>query len=98
MDLDDGDASGRTADGAMHRDRVAVKRKIEMTFGVLSWPEISAVLTALRDPFVKFTYPDPQTGGYETRTVYTGDRTAAYAVGKGNNIMWSGLKFNLTEQ
>jgi hypothetical protein len=98
LDLDDAEASVRTSDGTATRDRIAVKRKVEMSWGLLTWPQISSILTALQNPFVKFTYPDPMSGRMETKTFYTGDRSAAVAVTKGSEILWSGLKFNLTEQ
>lgn len=98
MDLDDGESTGRTADGTLNRDRIRVVRQIEMEWGVLSWSKISAVLKAMDTVFFQFTYPDPITGAYETKTFYVGNRPAPFAVSNGNNIMWSGLKVTLTEK
>lgn len=98
LDLDDAESTTRTADGTLTRSRIAVKRQIDMSWGVLSWTEISAILTAMRDEFFELTYPDPMTGQFETKTFYVGNRPAPFAVGDGNDIRWSGLKVTLTEQ
>lgn len=98
LDLDDGEASVRTADGKMNRDRIAVKRKIEMTWGPTNWADTSAILRAIENEFFEFTYPDPATGRFETKTFYVGDRVSPFAVSRGNEIYWSGLKLTITEQ
>lgn len=98
LDIDDGESSVRTSNGMLSRDRVAVKRQIEMSWGVLKWSEISGVLTAMEDVFFPVTYPDPMTGKYETKTFYVGNRPAPFAVAQGNEVLWSGLKVTLTEQ
>ncbi|OME86533.1 MULTISPECIES: DUF6711 family protein [Paenibacillus] len=98
MDLDDGESTVRTADGTLNRDRIAVKRQIEMSWGPLSWSNISAILRAMENVFFSFTYPDPITGKYETKTFYVGNRPAPFAIAKGNEIMWNGLKVTLTEK
>ncbi|PWV97434.1 hypothetical protein DFQ01_12178 [Paenibacillus cellulosilyticus] len=98
MDLDDGDSTTRTADGTLTRDRVAVKRQIEMQWGVIKWSIMSALLQSMSGVFFDFTYPDPMTGQYETKTFYVGNRPAPVAVSKGGEILWSGLKVTLTER
>lgn len=98
LDLDDGESSVRTTDGSLSRDRIAVKRQIEMTWGPLRWAEISSILRSMEDVFFPVTYPDPMTGRYETKTFYVGNRPAPFAVAQGNEIMWNGLKVTLTEQ
>ncbi|MEK3796110.1 DUF6711 family protein [Paenibacillus sp. FSL R7-0204] len=97
MDIDDADSSIRTADALLHRDRVAVKRQLDMSWGVLRWPEISALLKSMADASFTVTYPDPQEGIYVTKLFYVGNRTAAVALSKGAEILWSGLKLTLTE-
>lgn len=98
LDLDNGETSVRTADGRLNRDRIAVKRKVEMTWGLLTWPQISMIMKSMENQFFQFTYPDPMSGMYDTRTMYVGDRQAAFAIKRGNEILWSGLKLTLTEQ
>ncbi|SFE11539.1 hypothetical protein SAMN04487969_101133 [Paenibacillus algorifonticola] len=98
LDLDDGESTTRTADGTLNRDRIAVKRQIDMEWGVLTWAEISALMQAMSGVFFSVTYPDPMAGAYQTKTFYVGNRQAAFAVAKGNDIRWQGLKVTLTER
>lgn len=98
LDIDDGESSVRTADGTLNRDRIAVKRQIEMTWGPLPWATISALLGSMENVFFPVTYPDPMTGKYETKTFYVGNRPTPFAVSKGSEIMWNGLKVTLTEK
>lgn len=98
MDLDDGDASVRTANGDLNRARVKVIRQIEMSWGVLTWAQASALLKSMSGVFFDFYYPDPQAGKYETRRMYVGNRPMPVAVSIGNEILWNGLKVTLTER
>lgn len=98
LDLDDGETTVRTTDGTLNRDRITVKRKIEMSFGGLEWSEISSILQAIQDEFFEVYYPDPVTGKHETKTFYSGDRPAAIAIARENEIIWEGLKLSLIER
>lgn len=98
MDLDDGESTTRTADGTLSRDRIAVKRQIEMTFAAMTWDELSAVLGSMTDEFFDVTYPDPLTGTQQTKTFYVGDRQAAVAIYRNGEYWWDGLQMTLTEQ
>ncbi|MCM1564928.1 MAG: hypothetical protein NC238_03030 [Dehalobacter sp.] len=98
MDLDDDDSTNRTADGTLSRDRITVKRQIEMSWSAITWTQISALLTAMSDVFFDFYYPDPMTGAYETKTFYVGNRPSPVAVEKNGVLYWSGLKVTLTEK
>ncbi len=98
LDLDNGESTVRTADGTLNRDRIAVKRQIDMTWGPLAWKDISSILLAMSGVFFSFYYPDPMDGVYATRTFYVGDRPSPVAVDTGADIIWTGLKITLTEQ
>lgn len=98
MDLDDGETTTRTADGRLTRDRVAVKRQLELTFAPLKWEELSAVLQLMQDEFIRVTYPDPITGQQETKKFYAGDRVSPIAIERNGIMWWSGLEVTLTEQ
>lgn len=100
LDLDDAESTTRTANGALNRDRVAVKRQIEMTFNPLPWATMSTLLRQMRDSFFSFYYPDPMTGKYETKTVYVGNRPAPVAMHneKTGAMWWGQLQITLTEQ
>lgn len=90
--------SDTDANAELHRNRVAVKRKIDLEWGALTWSEISKLLKAIKDVFFEVTYPDPETGEYETKTMYVGDRSAPTCVVEDGEIYWLGLKANLVEK
>jgi hypothetical protein len=89
--------SNRNASGDLIRDRIAVKRKINLEWPPLSQREISTLLNAVSSVFFTVTFPDPQLGMI-TKTMYVGDRTApAYVYIKGE-VKWSSLKMNFIEK
>lgn len=98
MDLDDGETTTRTADGQLTRDRIAVKRQINLEWPPLQWDDLSVILQAISNVFFDVTYPDPETGQYETKTFYPSNRTSPMAIDKNGVIWWSGLSVTLTEQ
>ena len=98
FDLDNGETTQRTIDGTLIRDRIAVKSQVEMEFGLLTWEQISAIYSLMSGEFFELYYPDPRTGGYVTKTMYVGNRSAALAIMKGSQALWSGLKITLTEK
>lgn len=98
LDIDNSESTVRTADGTLNRDRVAVKRQIEMTWSALDWETISALLQSIKDVFFDLYYPDPMDGTYATRTFYVGNRPTPFAMNKNGTIMWNGLKVTLTEK
>lgn len=70
--------SGRTLDGVMHKDVVAVKDYYECTWKSLSWEDTAALLKAVRGKKrVKFTYADPSfPGRFCTGDFYIGKRAS----------------------
>ncbi|MFR4588743.1 MAG: DUF6711 family protein, partial [Streptococcus lutetiensis] len=54
--------TNRNANGDMIRDRIAVKRKLNLEWQPLSQSEISTLLTAVSGVFFTVTFPDPQLG------------------------------------
>lgn len=98
LDLDNGESTQRTADGTLSRDRVAVKRQIEMSWNALSWEKISSILQAMSAVFFDLYYPDPMDGVYVTKTFYVGNRPAPVALSKNGQIIWSGLKVTLIQK
>ena len=91
--------SNRNANGELIRDRITVKRKLEMEWGPLSDDEISTLLKAVKNTFFNCTFPDPQEGVL-TKTMYVGDRSApAYMYDeKTKSTKWQELKMNFIEK
>lgn len=89
--------SNRNANGNLVRDRIAVKRKLNLEWGPLTQSEIETLLNAVSSVFFTVTYPDPQLG-VVTKTMYVGDRNSpAYSCINGV-VKWSGLKMNFIEK
>ncbi|WP_394898941.1 DUF6711 family protein [Clostridium paraputrificum] len=89
--------SNRNAKGELIRDRVAVKRKINLEWGTLEQSEMSKILNAVSSVFFTVEFPDPQLG-LITKTMYVGDRTSPAYSYIDNKIKWQGLKMNLVEK
>lgn len=98
LDLDDAESTTRTADGRLNRNRVAVKRQIDMEFNAMPADKISSVLRAMGNVFFDLYYPDPMDGDYATRTFYVGNRPAVIPFERNGVIWWEGLRITLTEQ
>ena len=98
LDLDNGESSVRTADGTLSRDRIAVKRQLDITWPPLKWSDTSTLLQAMSGVFFEVYYPDPMTGQYATKTFYAGNRPAPVAIVKDSEIYWGGLKVTLIER
>ncbi|MGG7215353.1 DUF6711 family protein [Clostridium nigeriense] len=91
--------SNRNANGELIRDRIAVKRKLNLEWGPLKQSEIQTLLNAVSSVFFTVTFPDPQSG-IITKTMYVGDRTApAYMYDEeAKEVKWQGLKMNFIEK
>jgi hypothetical protein len=97
MDIDSENTT-RTANGTLTRDRVAVKRQIEITFPALKMSEIAQLLQSISNAFFEVFYPDPMEGTYVTKTFYVGNRPCPVAIERNGVLLWDGLKINLTER
>ena len=64
----------RDAQGLLHRDRVATKRKITLTFGALTVAECSKILDSVKAEFFSVEYLDPVDGQVRSGTFYVGDQ------------------------
>ncbi|NLU24152.1 MAG: hypothetical protein GXW99_05430 [Clostridiales bacterium] len=99
-DLDSEEGSGRNQNGDMFRDRVTVKRKLEVTWLPLSAAQMSTLLHAVDDIFFTLSYPDAYTGGMKSMTCYVGDRSVPimrYNESSGA-WLWGGVSINFVER
>lgn len=90
--------TNRNAKGEMIRDRITVKRKLELEWGPLTMSECSAILKAVSSTFFSVTYPDALEGKNITKTMYVGDRTAPMYTFKDGKAYWTSLKMNFIEK
>lgn len=98
--ISDLDASAsRSGNGTLFRDRIAVKRTINVGWAVLSTSELSLILQSVSPVFVSVMYFDPETGGAASGTFYASDRTQAVAQKQSDgSYKWSGVSFSLVER
>lgn len=90
--------SGRTDDALMHKNRIAQKRKL-----VLSWvgvdPETaSKILTAFNPQYFDVRYFDALENRYVTREFYAGDRTAPIQFWWTGKRMFQSVSFDIIER
>ena len=95
----DGPGAGRMLDGNLRRNRVATKRRIDVTCRPLTFTECSLVLTLIMPESVTVTYTDPQVGANVTKTMYSNNNPAKFLIKRGTNDkdLWSGITFPLIE-
>jgi hypothetical protein len=98
VDISDLDVdSKRNTAGKLIRKRIAVKRKVVVSFQPILQQDIQKVLNAVANDFVSVYFLDPQ-DGYVTKTMYVSDRTSPVALIQEENVWWNGLAFDLVEQ
>jgi len=88
----------RNAAGTMVIERIATKRKIELSWKYLSKEELSQILTAVSPVFFTVEYPDPQTGTNRIGTFYCGDRSCSMLDFKNGIPRYKDVSFNLIER
>ena len=97
-DLEASSAGRNTMDGLMHRARIAVKVKLEVTCLPVCDAVSRELLRAIYPEYVTVTYQDPQDGPV-TRTMYSNNVAITLKqVEKDGVLLWDGLKFPLVMQ
>lgn len=94
----DGPDAGRTMDYRMHRDRIGVKMKLDITCRALTGAETRKLLNAIYPETVLITYYDPRVGIRENVEFYSNNVPAEYMFEKPDGTeWWDGIKFPLVE-
>ena len=93
------EATGRTLDGVMHKDVVAVKDYYECTWKGLSWGDTATILNAINGKQeVLFTHADPRVEGrYITGHYYIGKRSGVAMNLRNPNNVWGDLALTFTQ-
>lgn len=89
--------SGRTQDGKMHKNRIAQKRQIKLSWNGTDKPRTAKILQMVNPEYIRVTYPDAMSGTDETRTFYVGDRNGIIKIWTVNNKRYETLSFDLIE-
>ena len=90
--------SGRTDDALMHKNRVAQKRKIGITYNGVTTDVCATVLNAINPEYIQVYYWDLMDNQFETREFYVGDRTAPYKCFWVGNKRVERLSFDIIER
>lgn len=92
-------SANRSGNGTLFRDRVAVKRTIDVSWTQIKDTDLSVLLTNMSSVFFSVTYLDPQSNTMETRTFYVSDRNGGVAIkNRDGTYTWSGVAFSLIER
>lgn len=91
-------ASGRTQDALMHKNRIAQKRKLSLSWLAPTPAETAAILQAFNPEYISITYPDAMSGQNETRTFYVGDRSAPMKIWNVGHKRYETLSFDVIER
>lgn len=98
--ISDLDASAnRSGNGTLFRDRIAVKRTINLGWTSLTATELSQILQAVSPVFFAVIYLDPQLNNLTAGTFYVSDRTQAVAMKQSDgSYKWGNVSFSLVER
>lgn len=92
-------SANRSGNGTLFRDRVAVKRTIEMSWLLLDAQELSVLLTNVSSVFFPVIYLDPQTNGYRSGEFYVSDRNTGVAIKQSDgSYRWRDVAFSIVER
>ena len=96
-DIDASD-SGRDQAGDMHRARVGIKTRLDVTCRPLLAEEAAIVLQAIKPEWLQVQYYDVQEGTTVTAKMYSNNIPATHLFQKGTAQYWSGIAFPLIEK
>ena len=60
--------SGRTQDAQMHKNRIAQKRQLKLSWSGTDTARTAKILQMVNPEYIRVTYPDAMSGTDETRT------------------------------
>ena len=90
----DGENGGRTLDGNMTRDRLAIKIRWDVTCRPLKSSEISKVLTAIEPEYITLRYTNPVLNTESVAQFYSNNIPASFCMkDRTGTEWWQGLTF-----
>lgn len=88
----------RNARGTLIIERIATKRKLELSWKYLSKEDLSRLLKLVSPVFFNVEYIDPQNNMKKTGTFYVGDRNMGALDYRNGNIRYKDIKMNFIER
>lgn len=92
------DKAERNANGFMILERIATKRKLDMSWLYLSPTQLSTLLNAVSGVSFTVIYMDPVTNANRTASFYCGDRTVGVIDFQGGVPRYKDCKFSIIER
>ena len=91
--------TGRTMDGKMHKDVIAVKASYDCRWNLLDWSDCANLLNAVDGKAkVAFTHPDPRVKDqFITKDFYIGSRKAPTLTLVNGRERWAGTAMTFIE-
>ena len=97
-DIEASSAGRTTMDGTMHRARIVIKKKLEISCKPLTTEQSNLLLNLIAPEFVEVTYTDPMEG-VVTKSMYSNNVPAtAMSLDSAGNPVWKGISFPLVER
>lgn len=98
-DIDAANSGRDTQDGLMHRNRVAVKIRLDCTCPPLTFEDAHTVMQAIYPEYVLVRYKDLITGNTVTKTMYSNNIPATFMQQRADGTTyWGGIQFPLIER
>lgn len=88
----------RNALGTMIIERIATKRKLELSWAYLSRTDLATILNAVSPVFFTVQYMDPQTNANKSGVFYCGDRKCDMLDFKNSVPRYKDVSFSLIER
>lgn len=88
----------RNAAGELVMDRLAQKRRLDLSWARLSGSDLAAILNAVGGGFFDVRYPDPATGLDAQICCCCGDRTTGILRMEGGIPVWTDVEMSWTER
>lgn len=89
--------AGRTQDGYMHVEQIALKRKLEVQWNYIPASVATTIIQILQWEYLDVTYYDYLRGSWETGTFYTGAFGVPVYTFQDNRKLVSNISVNLIE-
>ena len=94
----DGSNAGRSINGDLIRDRIAIKWRIDVTCAPLNEEEAAMILRLIEPEFVTVEVTHPRYNNVVTMTMYSNNFPVSVARTRGEEIVYGGIAFPLVQR
>ena len=90
--------AGRTMDAEMHRGRIAIKKRLDITCKPLTTQQTKVLLNLIKPEFVEVEYTDPMDGLVITSMYSNNVPATVMCINEDGSPVWKGIKFPLVQK